>query len=447
LRLAIEKLIYGGEGLARLPSDDHSSGKAVFVPFVLPGETVEAVLREEKPGFARARLDEILTASPRRIDPRCPYFQRCGGCHYQHTDYEHQLEIKTVILKENLRRIAKLELDTELNIHSSPPWNYRNRARFKVQIAPDFAIGYYKFNSHELLPVEECPISSPLINRAMTAMWQLGRAGKVPPGIQEIEFFANSDDTQLLSEVYCSPETATQTEGFSEKLKHGLAEISGVEFFVARSAKAEGQGDPRQIGGGAVDNLIYATKLALYRVSAGAFFQVNRHLTDELVNIVVPGRRGGRDADRTAGRDAGAAGTALDLYAGVGLFSSVLNREFERVIAVESSPTSHADLLYNSPANVKAVRATTEQYLENAADKLRAELVVVDPPRSGLGERVIKGLVKLKAPRITYVSCDPATLSRDLGRLLQSGYRVEQAHLVDLFPQTYHLESVFHLVR
>ncbi len=173
---------------------------------MLPGETVEAVLREEKPGFARARLDEILTASPRRIDPRCSYFQRCGGCHYQHTNYEHQLEIKTAILKENLRRIAKLELDTELNIHSSPPWNYRNRARFKVQIAPDFAIGYYKFNSHELLPVEECPISSPLINRAMTAMWQLGRAGKVPPGIQEIEFFANSDDTQLLSEVYCSPE-------------------------------------------------------------------------------------------------------------------------------------------------------------------------------------------------------------------------------------------------
>jgi 23S rRNA (uracil1939-C5)-methyltransferase len=131
----------------------------------------------------------------------------------------------------------------------------------------------------------------------------------------------------------------------------------------------------------------------------------------------------------------------------VGLFSSVLNREFERVIAVESSPTSHADLLYNSPANVKAVRATTEHYLENVAGKLRPELVMVDPPRSGLGERVVKGLVKLAAPRITYVSCDPATLSRDLFRLLQSGYRVEEAHLVDLFPQTYHLESVFHLVR
>jgi 23S rRNA (uracil1939-C5)-methyltransferase len=442
-------LVYGGEGLGRLPADEHGSGKAVFVPFVLPGETVEAVLREQKPGFARAQLDGILAASPRRIDPRCPYFQRCGGCHYQHTDYEHQLEIKAAVLKENLRRIAKLELSTELHVHPSPPWNYRNRSRFKVQTAPAFTIGYYKFNSHELLPVEECPISSPLINRALVAVWQLGRAGKVPPGIQEIEFFANGDDTQLLSEVYCAPETTDVSESFTAELRTALAEISGAAFFTARSAKAEG--DPRQLRAIGVDHLIYATKLASYRVSAGAFFQVNRYLTDELVNIVVPGRRGGRDAPRTAGEDAGATGTALDLYAGVGLFSSVLNsvlnREFERVIAVESSHTSHADLLYNSPANVKAVRATTEQYLENASGKLRAELVVVDPPRSGLGERVIKGLVKLKAPRITYVSCDPATLARDLSRLLQSGYRMEEAHLVDLFPQTYHLESVFQLIR
>jgi len=426
--------------LARLPADEHGSGKAVFVPFVLPGETVEATLREQKPGFARARLDEVLTASPQRSTPRCPYFRRCGGCHYQHTDYDHQLEIKAAILKENLRRIAKLELDRELEVHPSPPWHYRNRARFKVQNAPEFALGYFKFNSHELLPVEDCPISSPLINRALTAVWQLGRAGKVPSGILEIEFFANSDDTQLIAEVYCLPDLAT--EQFSADLKTGFAEISGVAFFAARSAKAEGQGNPKPLGGDG--HLTYVTKLASYRVSAGTFFQVNRHLTDLLVNIVT---RGGRDAHRTASPDVSATGTALDLYAGVGLFSSVLNREFERVIAVESSPTSHADLLYNSPANVKAVRATTEQYLENAAGKLRPSLVVVDPPRSGLGEKVIEGLVKLKAPRITYVSCDPATLARDLARLLQSGYRVEEARLVDLFPQTYHLESVFHLVR
>ncbi len=438
MRLNIEKLVYGGDGLARLPADDRGAGKAVFVPFVLPGETVEAALRDEKPGFARARLDEVLAASARRISPACKYFQRCGGCHYQHTDYEHQLEIKAAILKENLRRIARLELDTELTVHPSPPWNYRNRSRFKLQTAPEFAIGYFKLNSHELLPVEECPISSPLINRALAAMWQLGRAGNVPAGIQEVEFFASSDDLHLLSEVYCSP--GSKFEGLGADLMAALPEISGVAFFTARGARAEAPGEPKHLGGSGVGSLIYATELASYRVSAGAFFQVNRYLTDKLVEVVV---RGGRDADRTAG----ATGTALDLYAGVGLFSSVLNREFERVIAVESSPTSHADLLYNSPASVQAVRATTEQYLENAAGKLRPSLVIVDPPRGGLGERVIKGLVKLRAANLTYVSCDPATLARDLALLLQSGYRVEKAHLVDLFPQTYHMESVFHLVR
>src|SRR5437763_13121699 len=171
---------------------------------------------------------------------------------------------------------------------------------------------------------------------------------------------------------------------------------------------------PDRVALSGAEQLDYKTKKAAYRVSAGSFFQTNRHLTDELVKIVTEGRSGR---------------TALDLYAGVGLFSSVLNREFERVIAVESSPTSYADLLYNSAANVKGVRATVEQYLENAAGKLQPDLVVVDPPRAGLGEGVIRNLVKLAAPRITYVSCDPATLARDLRALLQSGYRVEQAHL------------------
>ena len=438
MELTIEKLVYGGDGLARLPADEHGRGKAAFVPFVLEGETVEAMLLEQKPGFARARADQIVAASPQRIEPRCPYFQRCGGCHYQHTSYEHQLEIKAAILKENLRRIAKVELDTVLKVHPSSPWNYRNRTRLKVQSVPEFALGYYRLNSHELLPVEECPISSPLINRAIAAMWRLGRAGKVPTAIREIEVFVNADDTQLLAEVYCSSDIAGSAEQFAADLRTALPETCGAVCLEARGGRGESRGDPQRLNVSGTDYLTYTTELASYRVSAGAFFQVNRHLTDELVNIVVRSEH------------AGDTGTALDLYAGVGLFSSVLNvlnREFERVIAVESSPTSHADLLYNSPANVKAIRATTEQYLENAAGKLRPGLVIVDPPRSGLGERVIQGLAKLRVPRLVYVSCDPATLSRDLARLLQSGYRIEEAHLVDLFPQTYHLESVFHLVR
>jgi 23S rRNA (uracil1939-C5)-methyltransferase len=435
LQLTVEKLVYGGDGLARLPADEHGRGKAMFVPFVLEGEKVEAALLEQKPGFARGRADQILEASSQRISPGCRYFQHCGGCHYQHTGYEHQLEIKAAILKENLRRIAKLELDTELTIHPSPPWNYRNRTRVKVQTKPEFALGYYKFNSHELLAVEECPISSSLINRAMAAIWRMGRAGKVIGEIQEIEFFANAEDSQLLMELYCAVDSTPATaKQFAEDLWQAQPDVAGVVLLknhvAGRNAKSGGEPERLAVSGDA--ELTYKTKLAPYRVSAGSFFQVNRYLTDELVNTVTAGRSGR---------------TAIDLYAGVGLFSSVLNREFERVIAVESSPTSYADLLYNSPANVKAVRTTSEQYLKNVTGKLHPDLVVVDPPRSGLGASVIQSLVMLGAPRMTYVSCDPATLSRDLGGLLKSGYRVEQAHMVDLFPQTYHLESVFHLVR
>ena len=429
MQLTIEKLIYGGDGLARLPADEHGRGKAVFVPFVLPGEQVTASVTEEKPGFARARADQISQASPQRIAPHCRYFMRCGGCHYQHTDYAHQLEIKASILKENLRRIAKLELSQDLKIHPSPPWHYRNRTRLRVQTSPEFALGYYQFNSHEFVPIDQCPISSPLINRAIAALTTNGRSQALGSlqAIQEIEFFASADDTQLLVEACAASQTsAEQSEKSAHALQSTLPEAVGVVVF--EPAKNE----PKPIAWAGSGKLTYQTARACYRVSGGAFFQVNRHLTDELVNIVTEGRSGR---------------TALDLYAGVGLFSSVLSREFERVIAVESSPISHSDLLYNSPENVKAVGSMSEQYLRNVARKLQHDLVVVDPPRSGLGENVVHALVNLGAPRITYVSCDPATLSRDLGRLLKSGYQVERAHLVDLFPQTYHLESVFHLVR
>lgn len=436
MELTVEKLIYGGDGLARLPADEQGRGKAVFLPFVLEGEKVDATVYQQKRGFARGRTDKILQASLHRVEPKCPYFQRCGGCHYQHAGYEHQLEIKAAILKENLLRLAKLELAVELKIHPSSPWNYRNRTRLRVRTAPEFAFGYYRLGSHELLPVEECPISSTLINRAIAACWQLGRAEKDRlSGIQEIEFFVNAEDTQLLVEAHCVPDMSVDSAKHCiEALRQTLPEIVGVVAFKAQVPDPSGlkPSEPEEIAFDGARELTYETKHGSYRVGAGAFFQVNRYLTDELIDIVTSGRSGS---------------TALDLYAGVGLFSSVLNREFERVIAVEGSPTSHADLLYNSPPNVKAVCSTTEKYLKNVAGKLQPDLVVVDPPRSGLGESTTHDLIALGAPQITYVSCDPATLARDLSGLLKAGYRVREAHMVDLFPQTYHLESVFHLVR
>jgi 23S rRNA (uracil1939-C5)-methyltransferase len=219
-----------------------------------------------------------------------------------------------------------------------------------------------------------------------------------------------------------------------------MPEISGVAAF---REPQKGVQEPLVAVG--ASELTYRTNTASHRVSAGAFFQTNRFLIDELVNIVAPGRSGD---------------LALDLYAGVGLFSTALAGSIRHIVSVEMSQTAARDLQYNLPLNAKAVHAATEQYLIELVDKDRAgngaalpqllrrpDLVVVDPPRGGLGDRVARLLVEVDAPRVTYVSCDPATLARDLLPLQAAGYRAEEAHLVDLFPQTYHLETVLHLIR
>jgi 23S rRNA (uracil1939-C5)-methyltransferase len=329
-------------------------------------------------------------------------------------------------LKENLRRIAKLELETKLVVHPSPPWNYRNRTRLKIRTRPEFAVGYYKYNSHEFLPIEQCPISSPLINSAIGALC----ASDIKiADVDEIELFANADDSQLLAELYCSPNISeAAARKMAEEVHQRLPQSMGVVAFRRVTAPVE----PKAAATSGATDLQYKTDNATHRVSAGAFFQVNRHLIHELAKVVT---------EESTGQ------TALDLYAGAGLFAVPLARSFAQVIAVESSQTSQSDLAYNSPANVKTVRATVEQYLKNAPAKLSPDLVVLDPPRSGLGENVVRGLAALRSPRITYVSCDPATLARDLGGLLKAGYRVEQAHMFDLFPQTFHLETMLRLAR
>jgi 23S rRNA (uracil1939-C5)-methyltransferase len=482
LLLTIEKLIYGGDGLARLPvatdtaapasaspnaapakastiDEARGRGKAVFVPFVLAAEKIEASLTEQKPGFARARADAIVEPSSHRVPPPCPHFTRCGGCHYQHAGYDHQLAIKKEILRESLLRTAKLDLPFDIEVHPSPPWNYRNRSRLQVQtekvkVSPAFAAGYFKLASHELLAVEECPISSPLINRGIAALWQSGRAGKVPAGVREVEFFANADDTQLLLDVGCAREARrAAVRDWAEELRAAMSEIAGVVAFREPNPGDRKAGAPEVLVTVGAAHLTYQTERAAYRVSAGSFFQTNRHLIDELVRTVTAGQSG-KAADKRAGK------LALDLYAGGGLFSTALARDFDHVVSVESSQTSTGDLAYNQPSNGETVQATAERYLAGAENTGRVgkgasiprslekpDLVVVDPPRIGLGEGVARALAAFGAPRMVYVSCDPATLARDLVPMLAAGYRVEQVHLIDLFPQTYHLESVVHLIR
>ena len=410
---------------------------AVFVPFVLPGEKIEAEIRQEKPGFGRGSVRQLIEASPQRIEARCPYFRQCGGCHYQHIPYERQLEFKAGILRETLQRIAKVELKS-IQLHASPPWNYRNRTRLQVRTSPEFALGYFRFRSHEFLPVRECPISSPLLNRVMSRLGELSGLN-CPAAVEELELCADAGDEHLLAWAFCGRESDMKDLlRWAEALEHELPEITGVAFFSSRRREDEDETpDLKTLAQSGATALRYRTKNHEYQVRAGAFFQVNRFLIDDLVSVVTGDASGGG---------------ALDLYAGVGLFSAVLARDFHHIFAVEASQTAYGDLTQNVPANVKAVGARTEDYLrsghlQSRAVSKRPDLVVLDPPRTGAGKAVIRSLVELGAPRVRYVSCDPATLARDLAPLLAAGYHIEGAHLFDLFPQTFHIESVMLLAR
>ena len=447
LLLSIEKLIYGGDGLARTPADSDGRSMAVFVPFVLPGERVDVEIRQEKSGFARGSVAQLIETSPDRIEARCPYFQRCGGCHYQHIPYARQAEFKSAILRETLQRIAKIELTSELRLHASSPWNYRNRTRLQVQTVPEFALGYFRYGSHEFLPVHECPISSPLLNRVMARLLEL-RGLNCSAAVEEIELFADAADEHLLAWAFCEREADKRDLlRWAEALERELPEITGMTFFASRRQISKQTSKPQPEDEAPTDSLSlaqsgakairYRTKNHEYQVSAGAFFQVNRYLIDELISVVTGDARGD---------------VALDLYAGVGLFSAELAQNFHHILGVEASQTAYGDLVQNVPANVKAVGARTEDYLRS--DYLRSrpvrkcpDLVVLDPPRTGAGKVVIRSLVELGAPRIRYVSCDPATLARDIAPLLAVGYHIEEAHLFDLFPETFHIESVLLLAR
>lgn len=411
---------------------------AVFVPFVLPGERVEAEIRQEKPGFARGLVTHLIEASPDRIEAHCPYFRQCGGCHYQHIPYERQLEFKAAILRETLQRIAKIELKSEIRLHASPQWNYRNRTRLQVRTSPEFAVGYFRFGKHEFLPVRECPISSPLLNRVMTRLLELGGLN-CPPAVEEIELFADAADERLLAWAFCGRDAEKKDLlRWAEALARELPEVSGVTFFSSRRRVEEDEmPDPKALAQSGAKAIRYRTRDHDYQVGAGAFFQVNRNLVDELVSVVTGDARGD---------------LALDLYAGVGLFSAALANSFHHIFGVEASQTSHGDLVQNVPANVKAVGARTEDFLRSdyvrgRRVRNRPDLVVLDPPRTGAGKAVIRSLVELGAPRVRYVSCDPATLARDIVPLLAAGYHIEDAHLFDLFPGTFHIESVMLLAR
>jgi 23S rRNA (uracil1939-C5)-methyltransferase len=427
MRLQIEKAVYGGSGLAH-QTEGEGVGRAVFVPFTLPGEVVEANPTEK----TDAVLVQVLEPSADRVKPNCAHFGECGGCHYQHAEYAAQVAMKAGILRETLER-AGLNALPEAEVHFAEPWGYRNRTQLRVSQANGaIRVGYNRRGTNEFLPIGECPILAPLLWRTAKALVQLAAensaAGRWMRGAVEVELFTDSDEEKLQMTVFLQKDQSG-FDGFCERMRELVPELVGAGASLVSTQRRSQKARPVRHWG--TDGLNYRVAEEKYWVSRGGFFQVNRFLLDELVKIVTAGRKGS---------------LAWDLYAGVGLFSRALAGRFEQVVAVEAVA---GDLVRSfKGAGKRAVAATTVEFLRGAVvQRERPDLVVMDPPRAGVGAEVCGLLARVSTPAMVYVSCDPVTLGRDLKMLVEAGYNVLELHMMDLFPQTFHLETVVVLRR
>lgn len=438
MKLSIEKVIYGGQGLSRIPQDGgRRAGMRAFVPFTLPGEEVEAEIFEDRRGYCVAEPREVLHPSEWRITPPCPYFGKCGGCQFQHADYSHQLELKCEMLVESLHRAGVRDLP-QVQTLADKPFAYRNRVRLHVQSAPEFALGYRESKSHRLCAIERCPIAMPLLEQSMAVIRRLGVAGRVPDGVTELELFTNHAESELLMTVWSHRERETQHDTIKllETLGSEVPQLCGaLMIFGGPNGKTSSR---TQIRWGK-QTLGYCVDKRVYAVSAGSFFQTNSMLLDRFVMTATEGKSGK---------------LAWDLYAGVGLFSLPLKEQFQNVVSVESGASAIADLKTNlTGTGTTVISSNVIDFLRGAARRIASEqdnspdLVLLDPPRTGAGVEACRLLARCSPKEIVYVSCDPATLGRDMAVLIQSGYRLNQLHFVDMFPQTYHLETIAFLVR
>ena len=357
-----------------------------LVPFTLPGESVQVELGKG----VEATLRGVTTSSELRQDPKCPLFRECGGCHYQHAPYSFQSSQKAEILREQLARVGKIRYEGEIKIVESEPWGYRNRVQLRVERGK---LGYRAAASHRFVPLEgDCPVASPRLNRAIEKMRERMRDSRFPRFVQELELFTNETDVQV--------NILESERPVAQRFYQWCESVARIE---------------------------YPTRHGVMRVGTKSFFQVNRFLVDDLVDIAVGGESGK---------------LALDLYAGVGLFSAPLSRQFKRVIAVESGNGAIEDMVHNVP-EADAIHARVEEYISSVDE--RPDLILADPPRAGIGKGVASQLNRIGAQRVVLVSCDAATLARDLAML--DTYELEQLTMVDLFPQTFHLETVARLRR
>jgi len=385
--LTIEKLVYGGDGLGRI------GAQAVFVPLSAPGDRLRVRIVETGRNFARAVIEEILEPAPERRTPPCQYFGVCGGCHLQHLNYPAQVQAKAEFVRESLRRLGGIDWTGEIQTRAAAELGYRARAEIKVQreLKGRPRLGYFKAGTHEVCEVHDCPILLPAANRELQ---------------------------RLHAEPSLIPNSATRVY-----LTVGDAEV------LVTPATGENEKMPEIDALGTAQQCIAGFE---YRFGVRSFFQSNRLLVEDLVQTVIKERRGK---------------FVVDLYAGVGLFSLPLAQRFAQVCAVEGNrlAAQHGaeNVRANGLTNVRYEAVSVEAWLKHkAAEAPRPDLVVLDPPRAGAGAVVIERLAGLAPPELVYVSCDPATLARDVKILTARGYALQAVTVLDMFPQTFHVETV-----
>ncbi len=402
-------LLYGGDAMGRLPD-----GRAVFVPYAIPGERVRVRLAEQKKNFARAALVEVLQPSQERVQPPCAHYAACGGCHYMHSAYPAQLRYKTAILRDQLLRIAGIEAPPVADMRPSPrEWRYRNTVQF--HLTPQGQLGFQEPGSHVVVPVEQCLLCEPAIDEIWPQLDFRDPEQGAVPGLERVQLRAGGGE-EILMVIESSDPVPPE---FSVDLP-----ISAV--FVGPGGFE--QNAPLVLAGD--DYLVMEAVGRAFRVSAGSFFQVNTAQAENMLRYLLDTLPLRPDA------------ALLEVYAGVGLFSAFLAPRVARLVVVESAPSAVEDFADNLDDydNVDLYAGPAEEILPGL--DLHPDIVLVDPPRAGLALPALDALVGMQAPLLAYVSCDPATLARDARRLLAAGYVLETVQPFDMFPQTYHIESI-----
>lgn len=434
--LRIERVVYGGLGLARSPSVAVGSQPATsFVPFTLPGELIEATLTDRKD---RLQLLRVVEASAERVQPNCPHFGVCGGCHLQMASYPEQLQIKEAVLRESLTRAGVANVP-DVTTHAAEPWHYRNRIRLHVTREKEaLRFGYREQAGRSILPISTCPIAAPILWRAAESLLDAATDADMRRWLEssaEVELFCNADMSRLQITLLCTTVKTPPAESFQRafiRFQQDVPDLAGAGALQIHPRTSQIQ---RELANWNVPGLNYEVKGERYWVARGGFFQVNRFLLPTMVDLVCAEQKGG---------------VAWDLFAGVGLFARFLARSFDQVTAVEANPVAARELrdsMKRCGEQHRTAASVIVDYLRDAAlQRERPELIVLDPPRAGAGVEVCQLIAQIAPKQIVYVSCDPVTLGRDLA-VLQSNYEIESLHLVDLFPQTYHQEAVVKLNR